>query len=127
MACDILKYLLLGVPSAIQFTFKSKYYHFRSLAQCTGKRDVEKALGLVSEKRERIAYRNARLTVFSNPKLISFIFFLETFFFLMWTIFNIFFDGIIDSMDMSLSKLWEIEKDREAWRTAVNGITKSQT
>ena len=45
----------------------------------------------------------------------------------MWTIFNIFFDGIIDSMDMSLSKLWEIEKDREAWRTAVNGITKSQT
>ena len=36
-------------------------------------------------------------------------------------------DDIIDSMDMSLSKLQEIEKDREAWRTAVHGVTKSQT
>ena len=35
-------------------------------------------------------------------------------------------DGIIDSMDMSLSKLWEMVKDREAWRDAVHGITKSQ-
>ena len=34
-------------------------------------------------------------------------------------------DGIIDSMDMSLSKLREIVKDREAWRTAVLGVTKS--
>ena len=36
-------------------------------------------------------------------------------------------DGIIDSMDMSLSKLQEIVKDREAWRDAVHGVPKSQT
>ena len=36
-------------------------------------------------------------------------------------------DGIIDSMDMNLSKLQEIVKDREAWRPAVHGVTKSQT
>ena len=33
-------------------------------------------------------------------------------------------DGIIDSMDMSLSKLWEIAKDREAWRASGCGVTK---
>ena len=36
-------------------------------------------------------------------------------------------DGIIDSMDMNLSKLQEIVKDREAWCVAVHGFTKSQT
>ena len=36
-------------------------------------------------------------------------------------------DGITDSMNMSLSKLQEMEKNREAWRAAVHGITKSQT
>ena len=36
-------------------------------------------------------------------------------------------DGIMDSMDMSLSKLQEILKDREPWRVAVLGVSKSQT
>ena len=36
-------------------------------------------------------------------------------------------DGIIDPMDMSLSKFWEIAKDREPWYVAVHGVTKSWT
>ena len=36
-------------------------------------------------------------------------------------------DSITDSMDMNLSKLWKIVKDREAWRAAVHRVSKSQT
>ena len=36
-------------------------------------------------------------------------------------------DGILDSMDLSVSELWEMVMDREAWRAAIHGVTKSRT
>ena len=35
-------------------------------------------------------------------------------------------DGIVDSMDVSLSELWELVMDREAWRAVIHGVTKNQ-
>ena len=36
-------------------------------------------------------------------------------------------DGITDAMDMNLGKLWDVVRDREAWRTAIHGVAESQT
>ena len=48
-------------------------------------------------------------------------------FFILFKKYNhLWFTGITDSMDMSLSKLWEMVKDREAWRASVHEITKSR-
>ena len=48
-------------------------------------------------------------------------------FLLYYLITSIRLDSITDSMDMSLSQLWEMVKDREAWHVAVHGVSKSQT